>query len=29
MYSRMLTDSGILFIEGGTIGGAGQYPADP
>ena len=29
MYSNTLTDSGIPFIEGGTIDGAGQFPPGP
>jgi expansin (peptidoglycan-binding protein) len=29
MYSNTLTDSGIPFIESGTINGAGQFPPGP
>lgn len=29
LYSNTLTDSGIPFIEGGTIDGAGQFPPGP
>lgn len=29
MYGNMLTDSGIPFIENGTINGAGQFPPGP
>ncbi len=29
MYSNTLTDSGIPFIESGTVNGAGQFPAGP
>jgi len=29
LYSNTLTDSGIPFIVGGTINGAGQFPPGP